>query len=168
MVETLVTHMAKRHSFWRQTVCRAGKPMICPYVKFLMAMKMICCGVSGNVFVDYFQMGKTTTRRCFSFITKGIVSCHPLANKYLRRPSKSDARNVDSMHERVHKIPGMMRSLDDTKVHWKRCPTAWKGQFQGHEKYAGIGLEEVVDNNLWFWHAAFGFPGTLNDINIWE
>ena len=21
---------------------------------------------------------------------------------------------------------------------------------------------------MWFWHAAFGFPGTLNDINIWE
>jgi hypothetical protein len=25
-----------------------------------------------------------------------------------------------------------------------------------------------VDNNLWFWRAYFGFPGTLNDINIWE
>jgi hypothetical protein len=21
---------------------------------------------------------------------------------------------------------------------------------------------------LWFWHAAFGFPGTLSNINIWE
>ena len=25
-----------------------------------------------------------------------------------------------------------------------------------------------MDYNLWFWHASFGFPGTLNDINIWE
>ena len=56
MVETLVTHLAKRDSFWRQTVCRAGRPSICPYVKFLMGMKMICYGVSGNAFVDYFQM----------------------------------------------------------------------------------------------------------------
>ena len=24
-----------------------------------------------------------------------------------------------------------------------------------------------MDYNLWFWHASFGFPGTLNDINIW-
>jgi hypothetical protein len=22
--------------------------------------------------------------------------------------------------------------------------------------------------NLWFWHASFGYPGTMNDINIWE
>ena len=22
--------------------------------------------------------------------------------------------------------------------------------------------------NLWFWHVAFGYPGTLNDINIWD
>ena len=27
-------------------------------------------------------------------------------------------------------------------------------------------LEAVVDNNLWFWHAAFGFVGSCNDINI--
>ena len=64
----------------------------------------------------------------------------------------------------------MMGSLDLTKVHWKRCPTARKGQFQGREKFPSIGLEAVVDNNLWFWHAAFGFgfPWTLNNINIWE
>jgi hypothetical protein len=41
----------------------------------------------------------------------------------------------------------MMGSLDVTKVHWKNCPTALKGQFQGHEKYPSIGLEAVVDNN---------------------
>ncbi len=72
------------------------------------------------------------------------------------------------MHEEVHKIPDMMGSLYVTKVHWKNCPTAWKGQFQGREKYQGLGLEAGFDNNLWFWHAASGFPGTLNDINIWE
>ena len=41
-----------------------------------------------------------------------------------------------------------------------------KRQFQGREKFASIALEAVVDHNLWFWHASFGFPGTLNDINV--
>ncbi len=50
----------------------------------------------------------------------------------------------------------------------KTCPTALKGQFQGREKHATIALESVVDYNLWFWYASFGFPGTMNDINIWE
>jgi len=65
-------------------------------------------------------------------------------------------------------MPGMLGSLDVTKVHWKNCLTALKGQFQGREKCATIALEAVVDHNLWFWHGSFGFPGTLNDINIWE
>ena len=77
MVKTLVTHLTKRHSFWRQTVCRAGKPTICPYVKFLMGMKMLCYGVSGNAFVDYFQMGETTTRKCICSLQKGLcVAVH--------------------------------------------------------------------------------------------
>jgi hypothetical protein len=65
-------------------------------------------------------------------------------------------------------MPGMLGSLDVTKVHWKNCPTTFKGQFQGQEKYRSIGLECVLDYRLWFWHASFGFSGTLNNINIWE
>jgi hypothetical protein len=26
----------------------------------------------------------------------------------------------------------------------------------------------VADYDLWIWHSAFGFPGSLNDINIWD
>ena len=40
----------------------------------------------------------------------------------------------------------MFGLLDVTKVHWKNCPTAWKGQFQGQEKYAGLGeVAAVID-----------------------
>lgn len=35
-------------------------------------------------------------------------------------------------------------------------------------KIVNIGIEAVVGHNLCFLHAAFGFQGTLNDINIWE
>lgn len=62
----------------------------------------------------------------------------------------------------------MMESLDLTKVHWQNCPNVLKGQLQGKEKIAGIGLEATADNNLWFWHASFGFPGSLKEINNWE
>jgi hypothetical protein len=61
-----------------------------------------------------------------------------------------------------------LRSLDFTKVPWKNYPATWKIQFQSQEKFAGISIEAVLDHNLWFWHAAFGFPGILNDIDIWE
>ena len=43
---------------------------------------------------------------------------------------------------------------------------AWKGQFEGKKGCPTIGLETVADHNLWIWHSAFGFAGTLNNINI--
>ena len=101
-----------------------------------------------------------------SHLMSGLVCCSVLADIYLRESTKSDARNIVSLNKHVHNIPGMMGSLDVTKAHWKNCPKAWKGQFHGREKFTGLRLEAIVDNTLWFWHATFGFPGTLNDINI--
>ena len=40
------------------------------------------------------------------------------------------------------------------------------GQFQGHKKDSTIILEAVVDHETWIWHAFFGMPGALNDINV--
>ena len=57
----------------------------------------------------------------------------------------------------------MLGSLDCMHVHWKNCPVVL---FLGKEKFATIALEAVADNNLWFWHAAFDFTGSCNDINI--
>jgi hypothetical protein len=158
MVDTIINHLAKRDTFWIKTVCRAGKETINPYVKFLCAMKMLCYGVSGSAFVDYHRFGETTSRRCISKLSRGLIECRALSEVYLRKPSKAGARRVTDMHHRVHKIPGMLGSLDVTKVHWKNCSTALKGQSQGKEKYASIALEVVVDYNLYFWHASFGFP----------
>lgn len=45
---------------------------------------------------------------------------------------------------------------------------AWVGQFTGKEKKPTIVLEAIADGDLWIWHAFFGCPGTLNDINVLE
>jgi hypothetical protein len=73
-----------------------------------------------------------------------------------------------SLHKKVYGIDGCLGCLDVTKIHWSACPVAWKGQFEGKEGYPTIGLEAVADYNLWIWHNAFGFPGSLNNINIWD
>ena len=88
-----------------------------------------------HAFIDYFQMGETTSRRCLSFLTRGLICCDALANIYLRNRTISDSRNIVALHQDAHKIPDFLVSLDVTEVHWKNCPTAWKGQFHGHEKY---------------------------------
>ena len=91
MVDTILNHLCRRNTFWVKTVCRAGKETINPYVKFLCAMKMICYGVSGSAFIDYHQFGKTTSRRCVSKLSRGLLECRAFTEVYLCKPSKADA-----------------------------------------------------------------------------
>ena len=168
MVENLVCSLADYDSFWLSSLDCCGRTSIDPFVKFLAAQKMICYGVSYAAFKDYFQMGESTARLCLEKLTRGIVKCPAISEHYLRAPTKSDARKIVSLHKKVYGIDGCLGSLDVTKIHWSACPVAWKGQFEGKEGYPTIGLEAVADYNLWIWHSAFGFPGSLNDINVWD
>lgn len=168
MVDNIIGHLAKSDSFWIQTIDAVGNKSIHPHVKFHAAQKLICYGVSLPAFKDYFQMGESTAALCLSHLCRGIVKCPEIADVYLRTPTKSDSRRIVELHKQVHGIDGMLGSLDVTKVSWENCPKALKGQFQWKEGVATIGLKAVADYNLWIWHRAFGFPGTLNDINIWE
>ena len=168
MVERLVCSLADYDSFWLSSVDCCGRTSIDPIVKFLAAQKMICFDISFSAFKDYFQMGKSTARLCLEKLTRGIVKCPAISEHYLRAPTKSDARKIVSLHKKVYGIDGCLGSLDVTKIHWSACPVAWKGQFEGKEGYPTIGLEAVADYNLWIWHSAFGFPGSLNDINVWD
>ena len=63
-------------------------------------------------------------------------------------------------------FPGCLGSLDCTHWSWKNCPVALAGQYKGKEKSPTIVLEAVASYNLRFWHAFFGTPGSLNNINV--
>uniref|UniRef100_A0A0D3E787 DDE Tnp4 domain-containing protein n=1 Tax=Brassica oleracea var. oleracea TaxID=109376 RepID=A0A0D3E787_BRAOL len=60
----------------------------------------------------------------------------------------------------------MVGSIDCMHWEWKNCPTAWKGQYTRGSGKPTIVLEAVASYDLWIWHAFFGPPGTLNDINV--
>jgi hypothetical protein len=55
-------------SFFTSRVDAAGKESICPKVEFLMALKMLCYGVSPAAFQDYFQMGLLTAHDCLKSV----------------------------------------------------------------------------------------------------
>jgi Plant transposon protein len=128
-------------------------------------LKKAFATVSSMAFIDYFRMGETTSRRYLSKLSREVISCRALTDVYLRKSTKADTRKIVALYEAENNLPGMFGSLDVTKIDYKNCPTALKGQIQGKKKYATTGLQAVVDHNLWFWHAAFGFPGTRNDIS---
>ena len=135
---------------------------------FAPGLKLVGYGCTPSAFMDYFQMGETTARQCLLRLCT-ILSSHPdFTSIYLRTMSRSDAKKVSQLHKEQHGVSGMIGCLDCMHVSWKNCPVAWQGQTTGKEKKPTIVLEAFTDYNLFFWHASFGWAGTLNDINIWD
>ena len=62
----------------------------------------------------------------------------------------------------------MMGSLDCMHTQWKNCPKAWQASYKSSKESGGptVVLEAMSDYHLWFWHASFGYAGSLNDLNI--
>lgn len=145
-----------------------GRQGIDPSVKLLIALKMLAYGTSGNAYVDYFQMGEVTAQKCFKKFCRVVSSSDSLLDVYGRKMNRTDAKKISELHERQHGVAGMLGSLDCMHVPWKNCPVACQGSQMGKSGYPTIVLEAMADYNLWFWHFSFGFPGSLNDINIWD
>lgn len=143
-----------------------GQKTICIDAKLLIALKHLAYGCATNSWTDYFQMGESTARLCVERFCFCVSTNSNLRSIFLRPYNKEDATRVSALHEVKYGIPGMLGSLDCMHVRWKNCPVAYQGTYKGKEKYCSIVLEAVADHNLWFWHAAFGFAGSCNDINI--
>ena len=61
---------------------------------------------------------------------------------------------------------GMLGSIDCTHWHWKNCPMPWAGQFQDRNGHRSVIAEAIAGHDMYIWHAFFGCPGSLNDINV--
>ena len=97
-------------------------------------------------------MGKSMGNLCLSKLCVGMATSPRYSEFYLQAPTKSDAQRIVRLHKDEHSIDGILGSLDITKIHWANCLVAWKGQFKGKEGISTIGLEVVVNYNMWFWH----------------
>ena len=63
----------------------------------------------------------------------------------------------------------MFGSLDCMHTPWKNCPKGLQASFKSGKETCGptVVLEAFLsDYHLWFWHASFGYAGSLNDLNI--
>ena len=166
--EQILQVCARADPFFTQQEDACRTSGIDPKVKVLIALKCLAYGVSSSAFQDYFQMSESTGQKCIKRFTMAIAQDQDLKAHYLRPLNRVDARRVVQHHLDQHGVAGMIGSLDCMHLVWRTCPMAWHGQFKGKEKVATVVLEALADNTLWIWHANFGAPGTLNDINIWD
>jgi hypothetical protein len=92
-----------------------------------------------------------------------------LRNAFFSMPTRDEAEEIAQRHHDRHGVPGHLLSIDCSHLRWKNCPKQWAGQYKG-AKLGGptIVLEAAVDYDTYFWHAVFGFPGTQNDLIVWD
>jgi hypothetical protein len=133
--------------------------------KVLLPLISIAYGDPPHAFCAYFQMSTPMARECYRHFLAAIVTLY--GDEYLRIPTANDLKSITTLRKHVHRVDGMIGSLDCMQTKWKNCPVAWQQSFKGRNKGScHIVLEAAADHFLWFWHVSYGYSGALNDVNI--
>jgi hypothetical protein len=161
-MQTLAT--SGEHHYYTPTV-RFGVTGPSLEARVLLPLRTLAYGVADHTFCPCFSMAPTTAKVSCRKFNKAITKY--FGGEYLRLPSAADLKSISALHLKVHGVPGMLGSLDCMHTYWKNCPVGWQGSFEGRDKgQSTIILEAVADHFLWFWHASYGYSGTLNDLNV--
>ncbi|XP_057431842.1 uncharacterized protein LOC130724587 [Lotus japonicus] len=160
----IVADLSSSDNYFTQRVDAAYKEGISPLAKCTTAMRMLAYSVAADAVDEYIKIGGTTALECLRRFCKGIIRLYE--HEYLRALTEADLQKILHVSE-MRGFPGMIGSIDCMHWEWKNCPKAWEGQFtRGDKGTTTVILEAVASHDLWIWHAFFGCPGTLNDINV--
>lgn len=158
--------LSETNPFFKTFRCdKFGRVGSCLEVKILLPLRVMAYGKPPHDHCDYFKVSFPQAREIVKQFVFAIA--HLYKDQYLYLPNAQDVSDIVTLHERQHHVPGMLGSLDCMMTKWKNCPVAWQQSFKGRSKgMCTITLEAACDYNLWFWHAAYGYSGALNDANI--
>lgn len=132
--------------------------------KLLLPIKCLAYGVPPHTFMDYFQMSPEYARECCKQFDRAIKRIY--AKKYLRLPTVDDLKSIVRLHKHVHKVDGLVGSLDCSHTLWKGCPKAWAACYTGKPGRPSLLLESVNDYHMYFWHVSYGYTGNIGDLNV--
>ena len=133
------------------------------YQKVTSALQQLAYGVSADAIDEYLKIGESTALQSLREFCSAIINIY--GEEFLRPPSKDELETITKEYE-MRGFPGCKGSIDGIHWAWDKCPTAWQGNYQGKEKSPSLVLEAVASQSCRIWHAFFGSPGSLNDINI--
>uniref|UniRef100_A0A0D3BFA6 DDE Tnp4 domain-containing protein n=1 Tax=Brassica oleracea var. oleracea TaxID=109376 RepID=A0A0D3BFA6_BRAOL len=145
----IVDRLSAEISYFQQRRDATGRFGHSPLQKATAAIRMMAYGCPADAVDEYLRLGVITL----------------FGDEYLRRPTPEDLQRLLDIGE-IRGFPGMIGSIDCMHWEWKNCPTAWKCQYTRGSGKPTIVLEAIASQDLWIWHAFFGPPGTLNDINV--
>ena len=131
--------------------------------KITVAYRILAYGTPADSVDEYIIIGESTAIESLRRFVKAVVAM--FGDHYLRSPDNIDIARLLQMGEQCG-FPSMLGSIDCMHWKWKNCPTAWQCMYTSHCHEPTIILEVVASQDLWIWHAFFGLPGSLNDINF--
>jgi hypothetical protein len=149
--------------FFLQKRDAAKKLGLSPLQKVTAAIRQLAYGNASDSLDEYLQIGESTAFKCLKHFCEAVVEIY--GEECLRNPNEEDVKRLFAIGEQ-RGFPGLLGSIDCMHWTWEKCPTAWHGQYRGKEKTPTFILEAVASQDLWIWHAFFGLPGSLNDINV--
>ena len=133
--------------------------------KCATAIRLMATGNAPDALDNYFRMSERTGRKCMNNFCASV--CELFGPIYLRKPNIHDVQNLYAWHEEKHGFPGMLGSIDCTHWDWRNCPQSFRGMYtNGFHGTPSLVLEAVASQDTWIWHAYFGAPGSLNDVNV--
>lgn len=159
-----ITEAVKNHDdYFVQKRNAAGTLGLATLQKTTVAIRMLSYGSSADSTDEYVRIGESTAMESLKRFCVAVDEV--FGAEYLRSPTEEDIKKLYQEGEE-RGFPGMLGSIDCMHWEWKNCPTAYHGQYKGKEGVPTMILEAVASKDLWIWHAFFGLPGTLNDINV--
>src|SRR5687767_8632161 len=101
----LILELGHVDPFFTHRYDAAGKEGIGPVVRILLCLKVLAFGVLPTAFLDYFQMGETTTRDCLKHLCVALMSSVNIKSIFFCKMTRADARRLSNLHEEHHYIP---------------------------------------------------------------
>ncbi|KAL7599961.1 hypothetical protein Lser_V15G22780 [Lactuca serriola] len=165
LFERIVEDVTRECSFFQQCYDARGTPGFTPLQKCTAALRQLAYGIPPDALDESFRMSARIARDSLHFFYKTVIQFY--GPKYLRKPTRNDILQLQAHHASVHGFPGMLGSLDCLHWAWENCPTTYHGQFtRGDHGHPTVILEAVASQDMWIWHAFFGSPSSINDINV--
>ena len=159
----IVAAIEAHDDYFRQKPDAVGSLGASALQKVVAAFRMLAYGIPADFLDDSVRLGESTIIECLKRFVKAVVEV--FGEEYLRAPNAQDISRLLAINN-ARGFPGMLGSIDCMHLKWEMCPTAWRGAYAGHKDGPTMILEAVASQDLWIWHAFFGLPGSLNDINV--
>jgi hypothetical protein len=159
----IVNGVEAHDDYFRQRPNAVGLLGATALQKVVGSIRMLAYDVPADSMDEVVRLAESTMIEAFKHFVEAVVDVY--GDQYLRAPNEEDTRKLLASNERKG-WPGMLGSIDCMHWRWKNCPAGWKGYYEGHVDGPTMILEAVASQDLWIWHAFFGLPGSLNDINV--